>query len=184
MINQKVLKFFFKFIRRTSVILVIAFFTFVVVIGLIVHFYLIITSIPKNDEKEMQLFLQNKESFDRVNEYALEKFDLRDGENERSVLVWYEEGEFSCLYDDEKEIIPDEKLVSSLEDIKDALCGGFEYYIDITKDRVSYSALGSRMYVYSRNGKVPSYYFSVDDGKHPERIKLGDGWFLQKIYLK
>ena len=59
-----------------------------------------------------------------------------------------------------------------------------DFFIEIKTDRISYGGLSSRMYVYSRNGKAPSYYYYEGDGMHPEVCILGDGWYLLKVHYR
>ena len=61
--------------------------------------------------------------------------------------------------------------------VKEAIAYDFSI-IYITNERVSYCGLGNRMYVYSRNGKKPNYFYSKDDGVIYITYKLKDNWYL------
>ena len=86
------------------------------------------------------------------------------------------------LYNEGK-ISLSKELQNAFHSISDA----FEYwdfsFIDITQERISFGGLGAKMYVHSRNGKIPRYHYSKDDGLHPDIYTLGNSWYLLEINL-
>ncbi len=78
-------------------------------------------------------------------------------------------------------IYPEQEIQNAFNNILNA----FQHYefsfVEITPERVSYGGLGYRMYVYSRNGKVPDYFYHKGDRMDEDCYYLGDNWYLLKV---
>ena len=76
------------------------------------------------------------------------------------------------------------RLLSTTQQVDPALFGEeYSDYIDVTEERIDYGGLGNYLYVYSRNGKRPKYFYSPNPKKDRTFFKtyyLIDDWYLLK----
>lgn len=178
--KQKVLKILKKSLKITLIVII----SFVLAITVAIKLFYFWYSYPKYDEKETAKFEEYKAEFEAINDYIIENFDCdemnsilvcRDGEGE----VY---GDIISLYDNGDIELSDE-LQTYFNKIDDAFDGYDFSFVDVSKDRISYCGLGYRMYVYSRNGKAPDYYYYRGDGMHHETFKLTDNWYLLTVHF-
>ena len=148
----------------------------IITISIIVLAILIYIQIPKYDKEEIEKFELYKNDFEFITEYIIQNFD---SEND-SVLVFYEPDGSVYLYNEGENYLSKE-LQNAFNSISDAFENYDFSFVDITQGRISFAGLGYRMYVYSRNGKVPRYYYFDDDGMHPDIYSLGDNWYLLTV---
>ena len=158
-----------KIITITIILIIVLFFA-------AYESYWFIHSFPKIDKEEAYIFAKYKADFETVNSYMLENFDVSPGEDREFVSIT-PRGNVSI--DDHPEL--DKEMKEALYRTSIPFYGYDYSFITVTKERVSYCGDGYRMYVYSRNGKVPDYYFYKGDGMHPETCRLGDNWYLLKV---
>ncbi len=130
---------------------------------------------PKHDEEEIELFQKYQEGFILINEYILKTFPEED-----FVYVCVEGREITSIFIDEKIYLPPE-IKAAFNSIHEAFLNYEFSFVEITEDRISYGGLGYRMYVFSRNGKVPDYFYSPDDNMREEVFALGDDWYLLRV---
>ena len=138
----------------------------------------VISEFPKRDSEEIGKFQSYKTDFEVVNNYFLDAYG--DSPKENKVFLDKKIYRIVGLYDEE--II---QISKELKESLNAIVPAFENYdfsfINVNEERIAYCGDGYRMYVYSRNGKAPSYYYYEGDGMHPEVCILGDGWYLLKV---
>ncbi len=141
-------------------------------------------SLPKHNEKETQSFLQIKDDAEAVNKYIIENFGHKANSEDNTIFVAQENGKVVGLSDGEHIEIPD-YLCDAFNSIKSKMNqSDTDFFVDVEADRISYGGLSHSMYVYSRNGKAPSYYYHQGDGMHPEVYDLGDNWYLLKVNFR
>ena len=166
---------------KTLKIISIAVISLIVLLFVAIKVFWFVYSQPKYSEKESQKFLQFKDSAESVNEYIIENFGHNADSDDNIVYVSQENGRIVGLYDEGHIEIP-ERLLDDFNSIKSGMNqSDTDFFIEIKTDRISYGGLSYRMYVYSRNGKAPSYYYYKGDGQHPEVYDLGDNWYLLTI---
>ena len=168
-------KTLFKILKTISIVFIIL----IVLLFVSVKLFLFFNNLPKYDEKETNLFLEYKDDFLKVNSYIIEHFDVLPGEDENNILIT-PRGNVS---------IADHPPLD--KELKNALYRtsipfkGYDYsFIAVTSERISYYGDGYRMYVYSRNGKAPDYYYHYGDRQRPEVYSLGDNWYLLTNYKR
>ena len=145
------------------------------IIMIIMLFVSLFNQCPKHDEEEIELFQKYKEDFILINEYILETFPNID-----SIYVCVEGREITSIFIDEEIFLPPE-IKAAFNSIHEAFLNYEFSFVEITEDRISYGGLGYRMYVFSRNGKVPNYFYSPDDNMHEKVYALGDDWYLLRV---
>lgn len=171
---------FLKKLKIASIIVVLLCVVLFIGEKLFWHIY----SLPKHNEKEIQNFLQFKEDAEAVNSYIIENFGYKANTNDNSIFVSQENGRIVGLYDEGHIEIP-EHMLDAFNSVKSRMNqSDTDFFIDITEERISYGGLGRCIYVYSRGGKAPSYYYYEGDGMHPEICILGDGWYLLKVHYR
>ncbi len=142
-------------------------------IAVIISVFVIVNSFPKRDKGEIELFKKHKDDFELITEHIIENYDT---ESEDSVMVYWE-NDVPYLYNNSPITLKDD-LVNAFNNIVDA----FQHYefsfVDITPDRISYGGLGHRMYVYSRNGKVPDYFYFKGDDMNYTCYRVDENWYL------
>lgn len=140
-----------------------------------------IYSLPKHNEKEIQNFLQFKDDAEAVNKYIIENFGHKAYSDNNVVFISQKDGKVVGLYDTDEVEIP-EWMIISLNEIKSGMNqSDTDFFVEITKERISYGGLSKHMYVYSQNSKAPNYYYYKGDGMHPDVYDLGNNWYLLKI---
>ena len=161
--------------KRTLIIIVIS----VAVIFSVVSY--VVSQLPKHDSEEIEKFQNYKADFEAVNNYFIKAYG--DSPADNKVHLDKRISQIIGLYDEEA-IKISEELKTSLN----AIVPAFENYdfsfINVNEERISYCGDGYRMYVYSRNGKAPSYYYYKGDGPHPKVYSLGDNWYLLTNYKR
>ena len=168
----KILFKIFKVFSMTVILLIVLFFV-------AEKLYWLVHDFPKNDEEETSIFKEYKSDFEMVNSYILENFDVLSDEDRKNVIIT-PRGNVSIY----NHPALDKEMKHALYRTSIPF-NGYDYsFIEVTKERVSYGGEGYRMYVYSRNGKAPSYYYYEGDGMHPEVCILGDGWYLLKVNFR
>ena len=175
---------FLKKLKIASIIASIIVISLCVVLFIGEKLFWHIYSLPKHNEKEIQNFSQFKDDAEAVNGYIIENFGHTAITNDNSILVSQENGIIVGLYDEGHIEIP-EHMLDAFNNIKDRMHqSDTDFFIDITKDRISYGGLSSYMYVYSRNGKSPSFFYHKGDGMHPEVYDLGNNWYLLEVNFR
>lgn len=171
---------FSKILKIISIFIVLLFIVLFGIEKIFRHIY----SLPKHDEKEIQNFLQFKDDAEAVNGYMIEKFVNKAYSDNDVVFVVQKDGKVIGLHDSEYLEIP-ERLTNSFDSIRNGMNqSDTDFFIEITKDRISYGGLSHYMYVYSRNGKAPAFYYHKGDGMHPEVFDLGNNWYLLKVNFR
>ena len=134
---------------------------------------------------EKKRFSSVKEDFEVCNEYFQA---LCSNDDNVSFDIQYTDGEITTItmYKDsdlEGNIVPlESKIIESLHHIyESAFTGGFDS-VEITSSRISYGGMSNRLYVFSKSGKKPTYFYS-ENPTHEfsyRTYNLGDNWFLLK----
>ena len=128
--------------------------------------------------------MQFKDDAEAVNSYIIENFGYKANTNDNSIFVSQKNGIIIELYDEGQIEIP-ENLLDDFNSIKRGMNqSDTDFFIDITEERISYGGLGRCIYVYSRGGKAPTYFYHDGDGMHPEVYELGDNWYLLKVHYR
>ena len=136
---------------------------------------------PIKDEAVIDKFELYKEDFEKINKYIIENYSNSPEEN--YILIDTQIYQIVGLYDGGK-IALDKEIKLSLNSIVPAFDGYDFSFIQVSDGRVAYGGEGYRMYVYSRNGKAPNYYYNEGDGMHPDVYELGDNWYLLKVNFR
>lgn len=134
-----------------------------------------LNSCVRIDPEENEIFEERKESFELVNSYVLENFGHFD-EREFVLVCRDDEKEIDYIYNDGNIEISDE-IKDALTVIGEAIRYNFNS-ICVENHRITYGGDSYRQYVYSRDGKVPKYFYHEGDGMHPDIYYLGDDWYL------
>ena len=131
----------------------------------------------KTYNSEKKLFNQHKNDFIIINNDILENYDVASEESVDIISLVSEALEITGYYKDE-EIRMDSALQEALNSIKECF-GGYDFsFIRVTRERISYAGDGYRMYVYSRTGENPEYYYYKGDGVRFDVYRFDDNWFL------
>lgn len=155
------------------------------VLSILIVGYFICRSISQKAERTR--FFLFKDAFELVNDYILgisvnhddSSFNIirDDAGNILSLVAFYDDQ----ITEDVK-LIPENTIIDALNNIDESFIGSFDY-IDVTKERIDYGGLGNYLYVYSRNGKRPKYFYSPNPKKDRTFFKtyyLIDDWYLLK----
>ena len=137
--------------------------------------------LPKYDKEETQIFKNKQEDFELINDYILANFDSQS--DEMNIMIVRDFCNIRGLYENE-DIVIGEDLKIAFNSIDECFNDYDFSFIEINDDRISYGGLGYRMYVYSRNGKAPTYYYHEGDGMHPEVYKLDENWYLLTVNFR
>ena len=157
--------------------------TIVVLIAISIKLFYFWYSYPKYDEEEYAKFESYKVEFEVVNDYIIKRIDYSEeivGVRRNGLRPQL--GDIVSLYND-GDIELSEEIKEAFNKIDDAFEGYDFSYLEVTKDRISYGGLGYRMYVFSRNGKAPDYYYYPGDGMHHETFRLTDNWYLLTVHF-
>ena len=141
-----------------------------------------LSRVSKHDKEEIQLFENHKAEFELVNNYIIENFVNKPG-TEENIQIVRQSIEITGFYND-GDVRIDNSVRKALNSLDNCFKGYDFSFIEITDERISYGGLGYRMYVYSENGKVPTYFYHDGDGMHPEVYELGDNWYLLKVNFR
>lgn len=155
------------------------------VLSILIVGYFICRSISQKEERTR--FFLFKDAFELVNDYIL---GISVNHNDSSFnIIRDDAGNISSLvafYDDQitedVKLIPENTIIDALNNIDESFIGSFDY-IDVTEERIDYGGLGNYLYVYSRNGKRPKYFYSPNPKKDRTFFKtycLIDDWYLLK----
>ena len=155
------------------------------VLSILIVGYFICRSISQKSERTR--FFLFKDDFALVNNYILgisvnhddSSFNIirDDAGNILSLVAFYDDQ----ITEDVK-LIPENTIIDALNNIDESFIGSFDY-IDVTEERIDYGGLGNYLYVYSRNGKRPKYFYSPNPKKDRTFFKtyyLIDDWYLLK----
>lgn len=148
------------------------FYTFLLLVVL-----LSFTSCSDSFEKEISRFQNTQSSFTLINEILTEKST---GGDTSYLLIKNDAGMITRLsnYPDKVEL--NEEQLHALNQIASIFEEDFSF-IEITSSRISYGGLGRDMYVYARDGKKPTYFYSQDGSVRGVRFSthyIRDGWYL------
>lgn len=136
---------------------------------------------------EKKKFLLIQDDFENCNDYFLK---LCSNDDNVTFSINYKNNDISSIdmfvNDDLRsvDIRLESKLIESLDNIYEkAFVGGFDS-IYVTPTRISYGGMSNRLYVFSKNGKRPNYFYS------PNQIHefsysiyhLTKNWFLLKSH--
>ncbi|MBQ7399090.1 MAG: hypothetical protein IJW06_01335 [Clostridia bacterium] len=150
----------------------------ILIVTVLITSLVIVSNLPGQDKQETDKFQRYKPGFEKVNRYIIETYGNDSAQNtfylDKQIL------QIVGLNDGEKTAV-NEEIKASLNSIVPAFDGYDFSFIKVSPERVSYGGEGYRMYVYSRNGKAPSYFYYEGDGMKPEVYKLGDNWYLLKV---
>ena len=163
-----------KTLKITAIIIISLLVLVLVAVGVCCYVH----SLPKYDKEETQIFKNKQEEFKLINDYVLANFGSQP--DEVNIMIVRDFSNIRGLYDNE-DIVIGEDLKIAFNSI-DKCFNDYDFsFIEINDERISYGGLGYRMYVYSRNGKAPTYYYHEGDGMHPEVYNLCDNWYLLKV---
>lgn len=157
---------------------------FIIIISIIAAVWIVGSTsflFPKCDKEEIEIFETYKEDFEKINKYIIENYSNSPEEN--YILIDTQIYQIVGLYDGGK-IALDKEIKLSLNSIVPAFDGYDFSFIQVSDGRVAYGGEGYRMYVYSRNGKIPNYYYNESDGMHPDVYKLDGNWYLLKVNFR
>lgn len=137
-------------------------------------------------QEERELFSLYKNEFVLLNDFILDNI-YGDEASFYVSFEYVEDHEVTKvkLYDSTSEKFAEIQLPADVEDalitVAQKLIRMDFSFIRVTKSRISYGGQGHRMYVFSRNGRKPSYYYSNDkDDVHYVTYSLKNKWFLLK----
>lgn len=147
---------------------------------------LFLCSCTRMQTEEKNLFISCQEDFELINQFILETSNGRDGisfslvtqdtnGNSEIVSLFMHHPENSK---ESKNILLSDEMKNAFNTIWDTLFRMDFSFIDVTEDRISYGGLGSRMYVYSRNGERPTYFYSPSDDVVYHTYHLENRWYL------
>lgn len=148
-----------------------------VLLGIV--FFVFFSRGPKHDEEEIQLFENHRAEFELLTDYIIENLGNEPG-TEENIHIVRQSIEITGFYND-GDIRIDKPIRKALNSIHDCFNGYDFSFIEINDERISYGGLGYRMYVYSRNGKAPTYFYHDGDGMRPDIFELGDDWYLLTV---
>lgn len=147
-------------------------------IGFVIIILFLLSRCPKYDTEEIKRFKLYKQEFQEITEYICENCD---SDERKIVSVCFENSRIVSLYYDGNYAQLSDEMILFFNKIKNIYTGDFSH-IEVTPKRISYGGLGNRMYVYSRNGKVPDYFYHKGDGMNEDCFYLGDNWYLLMYY--
>ena len=150
------------------------------VFQLLVQLYYFSMRYPGRSDEMDAWFEEYKYDFNVINNYIIKNFGHKvSSDNDYVLMLIEEEGYVTEIDDYGKRIVLSEELKTSFKNIDEAFKPWGYDSITITKERISYEGLGKKMFVYSRNGKIPDYFYSEDDGiENYSRCILPDNWYL------
>ncbi|MBP3579803.1 MAG: hypothetical protein J6K12_01005 [Clostridia bacterium] len=114
-------------------------------------------------KEETEKYEKNSYDFFLLNNYVIENYD------------YLSESESGIIYTEDLRLPNDVR--DAYNSVNAELASEFSL-IYVTKERISYGGIGHNMYVYSRNGKKPTYFYHKGDGVIYDTYKLKDGWYL------
>lgn len=106
--------------------------------------------------------------------------DIETREDELYSVIHNEEGNFE-IYDFPVEL--NENQLYSLNQISNAFSTDFSF-IKITENRITYGGNGTDMFVYSKDGKKPEYFYYKGDKIRFSVQKLGDNWYYCDAWIR
>lgn len=146
---------------------------------LLVQLYYFSIRYPGRSDEMDAWFEEYKYDFNVINNYIIKNFGHMADEDDNSLMLVEENGYATALYDKGENILLPDELVTAFRNVDEAFKPWGYDSITITKERISYEGLGKKMFVYSRNGKIPNYFYSEDDGiDNYSRCILPDNWYL------
>ena len=146
---------------------------------LLVQLYYFSMRYPGRSDEMDAWFEEYKYDFNLINNYIIENFGHMADEDDNSLMLVEENGYVTALFDKGENILLTDELVTAFRNVDEAFKPWGYDSITITKERISYEGLGKKMFVYSRNGKIPDYFYSEDDGiDNYSRCILPDNWYL------
>lgn len=143
--------------------------------SILIIMLLALLSMPRCNKEETAIFEERKDSFELVNSYVLDNFGHID-EREFVQVCRDDENVIEYLYNDGIIEISDE-IKDALTIMSDAVYYNFNNIL-VEKHRITYGGDSYRQYVYSRDGKVPDYYYYKGDGMHMTVYNLPGKWSL------
>ena len=115
------------------------------------------------------------DSFELILNFLCSNFGF---EENASLSIISEDSSIVSLYHNENYFQLSNELKIAFNSIKNA----FDYrdfsFIDINKNRISFGGLGNYMFVFSRNGEQPDYFYHPEDTIAYTRYILNDNWYL------
>ena len=132
-----------------------------------------------NRSEKVLTFSEYQQDFEVIVDFVAEEYDVSD-EIEKNTMMIVTNSDFNItgLYGNGEDITLPEDVLAAFMKAKDIALSSSDEFIVVTKDRISFEGLGSNMYVYSRNGKKPNYFYSKNDGVIYITYKLKDNWYL------
>lgn len=124
------------------------------------------------EQRELEKFQLYKTDFESVNEFICSMPVT--GSNSFSII--YKNNVITSLYDGRDIPLPNE-IKTSLNTIDDNLFYMDFSFIDVTEYRISYGGLGNIMYVFSRNGEIPDYFYHEEDNIDYTTYVLTENWY-------
>ena len=144
-----------------------------------ITFFVLFSFVFRHDGEETEFFKKYQSDFELITEYIIDNYDTQ---TKDSLGVYWENGTV-YLYDDHA-VLLDRDLRNAFDNILNAFKNYEFSFVDITPERISYGGLGCRMYVYSRNGKAPDYFYYEGDAVNEDCFYLGDNWYLLMYYRR
>lgn len=136
--------------------------------------------LPRCDKEQKAYFDRYRKDFEVVNAYITENFT---GSEKEYIYVTYG-NDTILLSGTSLKIYPQGEALEAFFGIRKVFGEHPELdLIEADKDRICYTAdLSNVRYVYSRNGKVPRYFFHQRDGIDESTYILGGGWYYMTFY--
>lgn len=129
-------------------------------------------------------FEQYREDFDLINEYVIDNFECPANEEQEIVLFVFDEyRHIASLYCNDEYYPLSDDLKNAFSAMISLAKGKNLDTIRISSKRIDYFGLGNRAFVYSRDGKRPTYLYSEDE--HLLGFKAydeGEGWYYLHFY--
>lgn len=147
------------------------FFCYVILLEIIV---ICLFGCAKKNSDVANAFQRRKSDFEKINDTLIQF--INDGKIGSYMIVKDKNYQITNLYYNE-DIELNDLQKEAINNINDLFSTDFSF-IDVYPDRISYGGLGNEMYVYSRNGEIPDYFYSEDDGEKFTTYVLGNDWYL------
>ncbi len=152
----------------------------IITIVVAVSAFMIYSDRPIEREDIKNKYRLYKDDFEKANDYIIK--EIADDSEIFVVVSWdYENKSLTHLYCNGEKYFPEEIIQTAFENISQAFSGYDFSYIDITSERITYYGQGEVMFVYSRKGGAPKYFYSPNDGVSFNAYTLWDGWYFLKV---
>ncbi len=113
-----------------------------------------------------------KADFETINNLMLH---IESDKERQTFVLTFEEDKTADIFNFPVELSEEETY--SLLQTKNAFFGYDYSFIEIAENRIAYGGEGYVMYVYSKDGKKPKYFYHKGDGVKFSTEYLGDNWY-------